>query len=386
MKIASFLFLFFSFPLLLLSENLEITHGPYLQQMGENEVTIVWTTNNDAVSWVELAPEGNDSFYAAERAKFYDTSRGNRVIGRLHKVTLKKLTPGTKYRYRVFSKEVTGYQGFQIMYGSVVSTNVYSKEPLTFTTLNKNKPAISFRVVNDIHARHENLNKMLQDVNKNNTDLVFFNGDMISTLNKEEEIFSGFMDTAIKLFASEVPVFYTRGNHETRGKASAKLYDYFPSGNGQFYYAFRHGPVAFLVLDSGEDKPDSDIEYSDLAQYDDYRTEEQAWIEKVVHSPEFTSAPFRIVIMHIPPAGSTWHGTLDVTRKFVPVLNDADIDVMLCGHTHNYQFIDKNEEPSIHFPILINDDETSLNIKVGTRIDIEQVDLSGTTLHKHSFQ
>ena len=120
-------------------------------------------------------------------------------------------------------------------------------------------------MVNDIHGSNDRLRAMLSDVKRENADLVIFNGDMVSTVNEEDVIFTGFMDTAVDLFASEVPMYYVRGNHETRGRASSSVYDYFPTPTGEFYYAFREGPVFFLVLDSGEDKPDSDIEYSELA-------------------------------------------------------------------------------------------------------------------------
>lgn len=376
---------FFCLPLFLFSQGIQITNGPYIQRMGENEATIIWTTNNNAVSWLELAPGGDDSFYARERSKFHDTSHGNRVIGKLHRITVKGLSPGTEYRYRIFSKEVVGYAGHQVLYGSIASSNVYSKRPLTFTTLDKNKKAFSFRVVNDIHGKNDNLRAMLSDVNKENTDLVIFNGDMISTVNDEKEIFTGFMDTAVELFAKEIPMFYTRGNHETRGKANTRLYDYFPDRDGHFYYTFQHGPAFFLVIDSGEDKPDSDIEYSELAQFDSYRDQQKEWIEKVIETPDFQSAPFRIAIMHIPPGGTTWHGTQDIVRKFLPLLNRANIDLMLCGHTHNYQYIGKGEDKNINFPVLINDDETFLDITVDSGIEVRQKDMTGKTLHTHVF-
>lgn len=379
----NWLLIFFCLPIFLFSQGIQITNGPYLQRIGENEATIIWTTNNDAISWLELAPAGNDSFYATERPRYYNTSHGSRVIDKLHRITVKGLSPGTEYRYRIFSKEVTGYAGHQVLYGTIASSNVYSRKPFSFTTLDKNKKAFSFRVVNDIHGKADNLLAMLKDVKKENTDLVIFNGDMISTLNDEKEIFTGFMDTAIELFAKEIPIFYTRGNHETRGRANTKLYDYFPGSNGHFYFAFRHGPVFFLVLDSGEDKPDSDIEYSELSQFDNYRDEQKEWIETVIATPEFQSAPFRIAIMHIPPSGTTWHGTQDVARKFLPLLNKANIDIMLSGHTHNYKYIDKGDDQNIHFPVLINDDETYLEISVNSQIEILQKDMSGKTVNRH---
>jgi predicted phosphodiesterase len=373
-------------PALLMAQQIEIVNGPYLQNMSENETTIVWTTNSDAVSWVELAPEGEDSFYAKERERFYESSHGNKAIGRLHRVTIGNLEPGTTYRYRIFSKEVLSYEGHRIMYGNIASTNVYNKQPLTFTTFDRNRERIAFKVVNDIHGKNDNLSSMLGGDIKKNSDLVIFNGDMISMLNDERQIFTGFMDRATELFASEVPVFLARGNHESRGKASSQLIDYFPTNNGQFYYAFRHGPVHFMILDGGEDKPDSDIEYSGLSLFDDYRSEVKRWIEKQAADPDFLSAPFRVVVMHIPPTGSTWHGTLDLADKYLPALNGARIDIMLCGHTHNYLYTPGGEVPGISFPVLINDDETWLDIETTQeKMTIDIMNLSGKRVTSHTI-
>ncbi|MDR0575045.1 MAG: hypothetical protein LBG96_13670 [Tannerella sp.] len=57
---------FLCLPLFLFSQGMQITNGPYIQRMSENEATIIWTTNNDAISWLELDPAGNDSFYATD--------------------------------------------------------------------------------------------------------------------------------------------------------------------------------------------------------------------------------------------------------------------------------------------------------------------------------
>ena len=373
--------LFFFLSLLLVAQKIEITHGPYLQAMTEEGVTIVWTTNKASISWVEIAPDGTDSFYAQERTPFYDTKHGNRVIDSLHTVKVEGLQAGTTYRYRIFSKEVLGNQGHRIMYGNIASTDVYRKKPFSFTTLNKNKTDITFKMVNDIHNRADMLSNMLREVKRENTDLVLFNGDMVSTMTNEKVIFDGFMDSVVTLFGTEVPIFYARGNHETRGAFSVKFPDYFPTTTNDLYYTFRHGPVQFIVLDGGEDKPDSDIEYSELSQFDAYRTKQQAWLKDIVETPEYKEALYRVVVIHIPPVGSTWHGTQDLQRKFLPILNNANVDIMLCGHTHNYQYIEPNN--IVSFPILINDNETYLDVKVNQKeMELLVKDPKGTEKHK----
>ena len=373
--------IFLLLSLLLVAQNIEITHGPYLQAMTEDGVTIVWTTNKESISWVEIAPDGTDSFYAQERTPYYDTAHGTRVVDSLHRVRVEGLKPGTTYRYRIFSKEVLGYMGHRIMFGNIASTNVYRDKPFSFTTLDENKPQVTFKMVNDIHNRADMLSNMLRDVERKNTDLVFFNGDMVSTITNEKVIFEGFMDSVITLFASEVPIFYARGNHETRGEFSDRFPDYFPTITHDLYYTFRQGPVQFIVLDGGEDKPDSDFEYSDLAQFDAYRTKQQAWLKGIVETPEYKDALYRVVVIHIPPVGSTWHGTMELQRKFLPILNNANVDIMLCGHMHNYEYIEPNNVVS--FPILINDNETYLDVKANQKeMELLVKDPKGTQLHR----
>jgi hypothetical protein len=113
-------------PVFVFAQDLKITHGPYLQAVGQNEVTVVWTTNKDAVSWVEVAPGGDDSFYAEERPQYFQTRNGNKVVGKLHKIVISGLNEGTTYRYRIFSKEVLSYGGHRVLYGNIVSSDVYS--------------------------------------------------------------------------------------------------------------------------------------------------------------------------------------------------------------------------------------------------------------------
>jgi hypothetical protein len=381
MKI-NFVFLFCLLSCYCIAQDVKITHGPYLQNVGEHEVTIIWTTDNYAISWVELAPAGDDSFYAAERTPYFQTKNGNRVVDKLHKITISGLERGTEYRYRVFSRAV---MLDKLAYGNVASSNVYRKRPLRFTTLDHQKPDVSFTILNDIHGRNDDLAALSQNVKYGATDLMIFNGDMADNMNDEQQFFSAFMDKSVELFAGEVPVFYARGNHETRGLFNWYFSDYFPTNNGKLYYTFRQGPVYFIVLDSGEDKPDSDIEYYGLAQFDAYRTEEQEWLKKELQNEAFRAAPYKVVIMHIPPSESGWHGTREVQKKFLPLLNNAGITVMFCGDTHRYQYIEPDGQHD--FPILVNAANTSFEVKVTKdEMSIKRKDTAGKELNEFTYK
>jgi len=356
-----------------------ITHGPYLQALHETGATIVWTTSKDAIGWVELAPDDSSHFYLKERPKHFASSHGFKDVSRLHKVVLQGLQPGVKYRYRVYSQEVTSHVGTDVKYGEIAATQVYRKAPLTFTTSRPDQQEVSFAVINDIHGRNEVMKSLLGQLDWKQTDLVFFNGDMANDLRSEEQLFAHYMDTATALFASEVPMYYARGNHETRGNFASTFPDYFPTTSGHLYYLFRRGPICFVVLDCGEDKPDSDIEYSGIVNMDAYRTQQAEWLKAALERPEYKEAPYKVVICHMPPFGG-WHGEEEIATKFVPLLNAAGAQVMLSGHLHRH--IKREAQPGAHsFPVLVNSNNNMLKATAdGQQLRIEVLDPSGKTV------
>jgi predicted phosphohydrolase len=116
----------------------------------------------------------------------------------------------------------------------------------------------------------------------------------------------------------------------------------------------RQGPVCFVVLDTGEDKPDSDMEYSGITDYDNYRTEQARWLKEALKSKDYTEAKYRVVIAHLPPVTgrNLWHGQTEVLEKFVPVLNEANVDVMLSGHLHTH--VNQKPVADIKFHVPVN--------------------------------
>ena len=362
-------------------QEIKISGGPYLQQMGEHEVTIVWMTNRPAVSWVEIAPNDGRSFYATEHPKFYQTEMGRKVVDTLHRIHITGLEKGTKYRYRIYSREVTVLENYFVQYGHTVASESYVREPLSFTTFDYSKPEISFTVVNDIHGDNELLADLIDNVKKEKNDFVIFNGDMVTTFDSGAGIFNGFLHTATERFASEIPFFYARGNHETRGLFFAQYRNFFPAPTQTTYYSFQAGPVFFIVLDGGEDKPDSDMEYFDLSAFDTFRNEQVAWLKKTLDSEACKNAAYRIVVIHIPPGCDTWYGPLESQRLFVPLLNEANIDLMLCGHLHRHVYSPAGEEGR-NYPMLVNSNTEGAYITVNDKgIDLTVKDRQHNQTH-----
>lgn len=355
---------------------IKIAHGPYLQGVGTTDLTIVWTTNKKAISWVELAPNDSSHFYLKVRPKYFAGKHGFKTADTVHAVKISGLQPGTKYRYRVYSQEVLSHVGTDVQYGKVAATAVYKKEPLSFRTATPNTEKTVFGVINDIHGRNEVMETLLGKLDWKETDLVFFNGDMADNLRSQAQMFGDYMDTAVKLFATEKPFYYARGNHETRGNFASNFADYFPTESGALYYVFRQGPVCFVVLDPGEDKPDTDIEYSGIVDFDNYRTKEAVWLKTALEKPEYKDAPYKVVICHVPPFGG-WHGETEIAEKFVPILNAANAQVMISGHLHRH--VKKEPEAGKNaFPVLVNSNQNMIKASAGKdKLLIEVIDQKG---------
>ena len=346
----------------------KIVAGPYIQACSDTEFTVVWQTDSDALSWVEIAPNDGTHFYNTARKQYFQTIHGRRPIGRWHKVTVDGLEPNTIYRYRVLHKGITTNQGNKrVRYTESKGSNVYRRQPYSVRTLGSGEETTRFAIGNDFHDKPELLTQLFSKdiITPAAYDFVLYNGDMVSSFESEERLISSVITPSVAQFATEVPLFFSRGNHETRGAEATTYSDYFPTTTGAPYYTFSDGPALFIVLDGGEDKPDSDIEYHDLVRYDTYREKEAKWLKSVVESEQFKAATVKIVIIHIPPKSSGWHGEAEIARLFVPILNQAGIDAMFCGHIHKYRFSEANDPTyGCNFPIVCLPNRVRADIEV----------------------
>ena len=361
--------------------------GPWVVGVTETEMTVVWTSTDRCMGWVEVAPDDGTSFYAEERPRYDEDFMGRHVVSAVHHVRITGLKPGTSYRYRIYQQGVDDSGHNPVPSGYISASNVYSQKPYAIRTMDARKEDCTFTMVNDIHGRDSMMLALTKGLKEQKPDFVVFNGDMVSFMGSVEDIETGFMTRATETFATDVPLVYVRGNHETRGPGFSEYLNLFPTPTNTPYFTFRQGPVAFVVLDSGEDKPDSDIEYGGTAAYDAYREQMAEWLKEAVKSEEFRSAPVKIALLHIPfDKGVGWYGNNELKRLLLPTLNEAGVDVMLCGHTHSYSYRDVGSVDN-NFPILVNSNNDKVNVRATkSQIDMEVVDATGKVLHRHTVK
>lgn len=331
------------------NENLRIMHGPYIQNLTYEGVTIIWHTNLPSVPSVVLTLPGGET-------RVVQNSHDGIIDGgsTMHKVRLSSLEPGTEYNYIPVSTEILKYQAYRVYRGDTLARGNFS-----FRTPEKDQDKVNFSVFNDIHGRAALLSSFLTSPGTINSDLFFFNGDMIDYLQDENQLFNGFIDTAVSCFATSKPFYYVRGNHETRGMLARELKKYFDFPSGRFYYSFTQGPVRFIVLDCGEDKPDDNRYYYGLADYDNYRFAELEWLRNELQTKDRDDYRFTIVIIHMPviKGEQQGYGMQFLSDHFGPVLSEAGIDLMISGHTHRNAYITEDES-GFGYPVVVSSNKT----------------------------
>jgi len=357
------------------NENLTVTHGPWLQNLDANGVTILWTTNKPAVPGINITgPDGKTRFVRNSHDGIVDGG------GMLHKVRVEGLEPASIYKYSVHSVQIMKYQAYKVYYGDTIN-----RRAETFTTPPLRSDKVSFLVVNDVHNNSGKMSSYFRKGNVSGMDFCFFNGDMVDFLQSPDELFSGFLDSAVTSFASKKPFYYVRGNHETRGYKAREIKNYFDYKDGKYYYGFDYGPVHFTVLDCGEDKPDNNKNYFGLADYDSYRAEELEWLKMEVKSDEFRNAKKRIVIIHMPIVKEEKqnNGMKYLSDNFGPLLQASGVNLMISAHTHRNTFYEAGKS-GFNYALLVNSNNSFVEVIAdGKEIRAVVKDVTGKQLAEY---
>lgn len=370
-----------SFLLLLLAFNasaqalttFEFKTHPYLQNMNNNGVSVLWMTNKSCTSYVLYGetPTLNQKAFASHNGQI----DANVPV---QKIRLANLQAGKTYYYQVVSKEIKVYEAYKVVYGDSVKSELKS-----FTLPSPQKTKFNFLAFNDVHDRPTYIDTVCTA--NPDFDFVCYNGDIMGDIYNEEQILNGVCRISAKAFGAEKPFFYTRGNHETRGPESRLLSQFIESPKGSYYYSFEWGNSIFMIIDTGEDKQDTNKYYYGLADYDQYRSEQALWVKSVIASKEWKNAAHRIVCGHIPatlePATENEHGANDISTKIAPLLNAAKVDAYICGHTHRPKIERPNKFHS--YPIIVGGGPVSQSLGSTTTFAKVIIDGSKLTVELH---
>ena len=314
---------------------------PYLQSLTPTNVSIMVITSKNASAWVKYGKESPTIIEQPE-------SDGFKVANQtLFSIELEDLTPGKTYYYKVTAKEIVSFEPYELVYGKEINSSIFQ-----FTTPLMDGDNVACLILNDIHDRPNSFGELISLNKQNPYDFVFLNGDMFNYQEDESQLINNLIAPCTDIFANEIPFILSRGNHETRGKFARNIKPYFTYPGDDYFFTFRQGPVFFIVLDTGEDKPDDTPVYADIVNFDRYREKQATWLSGVMDSDAYKEAPYRVVFMHIPPFHSDdWHGTLHCRKLFNPLFEAHKVDMVIAGHTHEYGVY--SPQPDHSYPLII---------------------------------
>jgi predicted phosphodiesterase len=319
-----------------------ITEGPYLIGLSDTTVNVVWMTDTPSHSKVRVWRARE-----ADAVEFEPQVNGLAPVGVRQVVTLRGLAPGTSYSYQAISTRVVKLKAYWPDKGLTTES-----APATFTTFDPTKAAVSFSAITDTHEDTTRVGKLMKMVDWPTTDALVHLGDAFDWVDTEDQVFRKWLTPIVAALGPGRPLIYARGNHELRGPFARSVFDYVPTPEGRFYYARDLGPVHLIVLDTGEDKPDDTNVYAGLNNTIPYRAEELAWLrDHVKTAPRMTSAPFRMIVMHQPQWGWLEGGN----GPWIATANEANVDLVLAGHTHHFSYDAPNATHSYHLLVLGQD-------------------------------
>ncbi|MBF1547552.1 MAG: metallophosphoesterase [Prevotella salivae] len=367
------------------AKGIKVTHGPWICDMDSTGVTIVWVTDVPGISYVEMATDSTDHFYSKTRKRYYAAEAGRRILtDSVHCVRIRGLKPDSKYRYRVVTQALKDWCNDDwVTLGGLAWSDVWKKKPYEFKTYPAKPREITFLVLNDIHERPQFMKELCKNVDLKKLDFVLLNGDMSNRIRSQKHIMDAYLDTCVSMFATDVPLFFNRGNHELRGEFADYLNRYFPTNNGKYYRLQHVAGVDFLFIDSGEDKPDADLEYCGIVECDQYREEQERWLRSMQEEKKIGKYPI-VVFSHMPPTLKNWHGPLHMQETLTPELNKMNVSVMLSGHLHRFDYQEPNE--IINFPNLVNSNNTYLLCHIANgKMEVDYVGLTNKEKKHFTF-
>ena len=260
-------------------------------------------------------------------------------------------------KYTVTYRKTINRRGYGSLMGET-QTIEYDFKPLLKTE------NINIYHVADVHYKFAEFEKTCSFFG-DELDLLVVNGDIgeVETIENYEEVlrFVG------NISRGSIPVIFTRGNHDTRGKLAERFTDYFPANGKKTYFTFEVGCLKGVVLDCGEDKRDNHIDskakvpdvYGGVNIFHDFRVRETEFVSNLEFNDD-GKIPF--AVCHIAPSYTSPSGNpvFDIERDIYAIwirkLEELGINFMLTGHIHRAYILQPNDSASnqpANYPVIV---------------------------------
>lgn len=296
----------------------KITSEPLVIDNGK-EYSIVFSTNDRGSAFAEYT-------YNGKEYKVFDNTGGRlNADKKIHSISVpyEHLRNNT---YKVSSTRVIEEFSYGSRRGNTVTSVEYK------FTYNDSKDQ-TWLVISDWHTMCKTAYQAINNF-ESNFDAVILLGDASPGVDFEEQVIANTVQFGGKVSGGTKPVIYVRGNHETRGAYAKDLP--IALGLDQFYYTAESGPYSFVVLDSGEDKDDSHIEYGGMNDYNTYRADMIDWLKDVkIDNDKIITLSHSWKISDVEK---------ELSKEGWAELDRLGTRLLISGHEHKCRFIgDKND-------------------------------------------
>jgi len=323
---------------------------PVVQHVTTEGFSVSFAVGQLATGWVEwgLSPERLDQRAVPSRAGLVQASERALVVP----VSLRDVgTPGRRIHYRVVAQSLRYETAYKLHRGEPVAGPA-----LGITLPDPGATRARVAVVNDTHEHIGTVDALTSRIERIQPEVLVWNGDTCaSAFNTPADVPRVLLKPK---WATTRSLVFVPGNHDVRGACARDTRDCLaagPDASLPHNVALRHGPLALLTLDTGEDKPDAHPVFAGTAAYESYRVRQAAWLRDALRRPDIASAPFRVVFCHIPLRGlrnqndglsqkgfADWSG--DGARAWMPILREARVPLVVSGHTHAWRVDDPTTE------------------------------------------
>ena len=294
----------------------------YIQNVRENFSAapfLNWTDEQDptsaiTISWITSKPTNTILQYGLNSSNLNESITFAEKT-RFHHVAIKNLTADTTYYYQVspytikqFTTAPSTEENFTFFFWTDHRTNSGYD-----TSIKKNNQP---NVVEYIaaYAKSEGITPAFS----------ICSGDITATSNDYQTWKIWYDDIASNDWASNHTIQMAFGNHERHSDASGThlkaYYPYNVKPDGHFYHSFDYGAAHFIMLDP----------YNSGADWGpNFTVDQLTWLENDLATHQ--AAKFTVISMHPPPI--YYYGLKTEIARLSELYS---IDLILCGHYHDY--------------------------------------------------
>lgn len=263
-----------------------------------------------------------------------------------HAIVLTGLQPATRYYYALGSSS-DGLQRSAAQYFQTAPLADFVKTG----SANKIRIWALGDFGNSSQTQFDVRDQILQTTVDHRPDLWLLLGDIAYTRGQDEELQEHFFEQYQATFLSNTPFWTTPGNHDYGEHTEGRDVPYFsvfnmpqqgeaggvPSGS-KAYFSADYGNVHIVSLDSYGIQTDGLRLYDPASQQVDWLRRDLTANRASARHPSWT-----IVFFHHPPYTKGNHDSdteellVNIREKFLPVLEEFDVDLVLSGHSHVYE-------------------------------------------------